>query len=38
MGAEVGGVIQKGYLHHRYRLNKMLFYQWKKLEKEGLGR
>ena len=31
------GSIQKGYVHYRYHLNKMLFYQWKELEKEGLG-
>jgi len=31
------GPVQQGYIHHRYRLNKMLFYQWKELEKEGLG-
>jgi len=31
------GPVQPGYIHHRYRLNKMLFYQWKELEKQGLG-
>lgn len=31
------GPVQQGYIHHRYRLNKMLFYQWKDLEKQGLG-
>jgi len=31
------GPFQRGYLCQKYRLNKMLFYQWKELEKDGLG-
>lgn len=31
------GPFQRGYLHNKYKLNKMLFYQWKELEKVGLG-
>ncbi|MDG7047337.1 MAG: hypothetical protein JRN53_07140 [Nitrososphaerota archaeon] len=31
------GSFQVNCLHNRYRLNKMLFYQWKELEKIGLG-
>ena len=28
---------QRGYLCQKYKINKMLFYQWKELEKIGLG-
>jgi len=31
------GPFQRGYLFQKYKINKMLFYQWKELEKEGLG-
>ncbi len=31
------GSTQRGYVHNKYKLNKMLFYQWKGLEKDGLG-
>lgn len=31
------GPFQKGYLSQKYKINKMLFYQWKDLEKEGFG-
>jgi len=31
------GSFQRGYLNNKYKLNKMLFYQWKELEKVGLG-
>ena len=31
------GNFQRGYQHNKYKLNKMLFYQWKELEKIGLG-
>lgn len=31
------GVFQRGYLAQKYKLNKMLWYQWKELEKLGLG-
>ncbi len=31
------GHFKEGYLHHKYRLNKTLFYLWKELENEGLG-
>jgi hypothetical protein len=31
------GHFQEGQLHHKYRLNKTLFYLWKELEHEGLG-
>ena len=31
------GVFQRGFLVNKYKLNKMLFYQWKMLEKMGLG-
>lgn len=31
------GPFQRGYLAQKYKLNKMLFYQWKELEKIGLG-
>ena len=31
------GPFQRGYLCQKYKLNKMLFYQWKVLEKRGMG-
>ncbi len=31
------GPLQRGYICQKYKLNKMLFYQWKELEKIGLG-
>jgi uncharacterized protein YwgA len=31
------GRFQEGYVYRQYNLNKMLFYQWKELEKIGLG-
>ena len=31
------GPFQRGYLWQKYKINKMLFYQWKGLEKIGLG-
>ena len=31
------GPFQRGYLCQKYKINKMLFYQWKGLEKIGLG-
>jgi hypothetical protein len=31
------GPFQEGYVHMLYRLNKMLFYQWKGLEEQGFG-
>ena len=31
------GPFQSGFLHNKYKLNKMLFYQWKELETIGLG-
>ena len=31
------GNFQEGFVFRRYNLNKMLFYQWKELEKIGLG-
>lgn len=31
------GPFQRGYLCQKYKVNKMLFYQWKESEKEGLG-
>jgi hypothetical protein len=31
------GPFQRGYLSQKYKINKMLFYQWKELEKIGLG-
>ncbi len=31
------GPFQEGYTHTLYRLNKMLFYQWKGLERRGFG-
>ena len=31
------GQFQRGYLYNKYKLNKMLFYQWKELERKGLG-
>lgn len=31
------GPFQRGYLCQKYKINKMLFYQWKDLEKIGLG-
>ena len=31
------GHFKEGFLHHKYRLNKTLFYLWKELENEGLG-
>jgi len=31
------GPFRYGYLHHRYRINKILFYQWKEMEKQELG-
>lgn len=30
------GPFQRGYAHTKYKLNKMLFYQWKELESAGL--
>jgi len=31
------GPFQKGQVHFKYHLNKMLFYQWKRMEEVGLG-
>jgi len=31
------GPFKAGMLHHKYRMNKTLFYQWKEMEKEGWG-
>ncbi len=31
------GAFQRGYISQKYKLNKMLWYQWKELEKIGLG-
>lgn len=31
------GNFQEGFVFRKYNLNKMLFYQWKELEKIGLG-
>jgi hypothetical protein len=31
------GVFQKGIIQYKYQINKMLFYQWKEMEKLGLG-
>jgi len=31
------GAFQRGYLCQKYKINKMLFYQWKELEKKGFG-
>jgi len=31
------GPFQRGFLCQKYKVNKMLFYQWKESEKEGLG-
>jgi len=31
------GPFQRGYLCEKYKMNKMLFYLWKELEREGLG-
>jgi len=31
------GPFQEGYVQYKYQLNKMLFYQWKEMEKKGLG-
>lgn len=31
------GPFQPGYVHHKSRLNKMLFHVWKRLELKGLG-
>jgi len=31
------GPFQRGYLCQKYKINKMLFYQWKRLEKFGFG-
>lgn len=31
------GPFQRGHLSQKYKINKMLFYQWKELEKYGLG-
>lgn len=31
------GPFQRGYLCQKYKINKMLFYQWKELERIGLG-
>lgn len=31
------GIFSEGTVFNKYKLNKMLFYQWKELEKKGLG-
>jgi hypothetical protein len=31
------GPFQEGYIHMLYRMNKMLFYQWKGMEEDGFG-
>lgn len=31
------GPFQKGRVPYKYHLNKMLFYQWKEMQKQGLG-
>lgn len=31
------GPFEKGQVHYKYHLNKMLFYQWKEMEREGIG-
>jgi len=31
------GPFKEGLVQNKYKLNKMLFYQWKRLESEGLG-
>jgi len=31
------GPFKKGYVQFKYQINKMLFYQWKEMEKQGLG-
>lgn len=31
------GPFQKGKVFYKYHLNKMLFYQWKEMQKQGLG-
>lgn len=31
------GPFQKGQVHYKYHLNKMLFYQWKEMQGQGLG-
>ena len=31
------GPFQEGYVQYKYQINKMLFYQWKEMQKQGLG-
>ena len=31
------GPFKKGQVHYKYHLNKMLFYQWKEMEHQGIG-
>jgi hypothetical protein len=31
------GIFKEGEVHYKYHINKLLFYQWKYMEKEGLG-
>lgn len=30
------GPFQEGYVQYKYQINKMMFYQWKEMEKQGL--
>lgn len=31
------GPFQEGYVQYKYQINKMLFYQWKEMQKQGLA-
>lgn len=31
------GPFKEGQVHYKYHLNKMLFYQWKNMERQGIG-
>ena len=31
------GPFKEGYVQYKYKINKMLFYQWKGMQKQGLG-
>jgi len=31
------GPFKEGYIQYKYQINKMLFYQWKEMQKQGLG-
>lgn len=31
------GPFKEGYVQYKYQINKMLFYQWKEMQKQGLG-